>query len=85
MHNNNDVKIVPVHIAIIMDGNGRWAEKRKLPRIMGHREGLKTVRRVITTADDEGVRFLTLYSFSTENWRRTEDEVRFLFTLMEQN
>ena len=85
MHNNNDVRIVPVHIAIIMDGNGRWAEKRKLPRIMGHREGLETVRRVITTADDEGVRFLTLYSFSTENWRRPEEEVRFLFTLMEQN
>jgi len=79
------VNLVPVHTAIIMDGNGRWAEKKKLPRIMGHKEGLKAVRQAIKTADDTGVRHLTLYSFSSENWRRPEAEVRFLFSLMEKN
>jgi len=71
---------VPLHIGIIMDGNGRWAVRRKLPRIAGHEEGLKTVRRVVKAADRCGVKYLTLYSFSTENWNRPEDEVmRFIF------
>jgi undecaprenyl diphosphate synthase len=75
---------VPVHIGIIMDGNGRWAVRRKLPRIAGHEEGLKTVRRVVKAADRCGVKYLTLYSFSTENWNRPEDEVHFLLSLMEK-
>ena len=78
-------ELIPIHIAVIMDGNGRWAEKNKLPRIMGHQEGLKSVRRIIKAADEKGVKFLTLYSFSTENWKRPETEVKFLFTLMEKN
>ncbi len=77
-------EIVPVHVGIIMDGNGRWAVKRKLPRIAGHQEGLKAVRRAVKAADKAGVKYLTLYSFSTENWRRPEEEVKFLFSLMEQ-
>ncbi len=86
MKNKRKVEeIVPVHIGIIMDGNGRWALKRKLPRIAGHKEGLKAVRRIVKAADKYGVKYLTLYSFSTENWKRSEDEVRFLFSLMEQS
>lgn len=75
---------VPVHAAIIMDGNGRWAEKKNLPRIEGHIAGIESVRRVIKTADKCGVKHLTLYSFSTENWKRPTAEVEFLFRLMEQ-
>jgi undecaprenyl diphosphate synthase len=80
-----EVDIIPVHVAIIMDGNGRWAEKRRLARIMGHQEGLKAVRQAITTADDSGVRYLTLYSFSSENWKRPDSEVNFIFHLMKVN
>lgn len=76
--------VVPVHIGIIMDGNGRWAVKRNLPRISGHKEGLEAVRRVVKSADKHGVKYITLYSFSTENWRRPEEEVHFLLSLMEQ-
>lgn len=76
--------IVPVHIGIIMDGNGRWAVKRNLPRISGHKEGLEAVRRVVKSADKHGVKYITLYSFSTENWRRPEEEVHFLLSLIEQ-
>jgi len=75
---------VPGHIAVIMDGNGRWAEKKSLPRIAGHRAGLESVRKVVKTADKYGVKYLTLYSFSTENWKRPRAEVEFLFKLMEQ-
>jgi len=75
-------EFIPVHIAIIMDGNGRWAQKRGLPRIMGHKQGLKAVRQAVKVADDCGVKYLTLYAFSSENWKRPRDEVRFLFTLM---
>ncbi|MCM8761767.1 MAG: isoprenyl transferase [Candidatus Omnitrophica bacterium] len=78
------LKMVPEHIAIIMDGNGRWAKRKGLPRIAGHREGLKAVRAVVKAARKYGVKYLTLYSFSTENWKRPEDEVRFLFHLMEE-
>jgi undecaprenyl diphosphate synthase len=79
------LKIIPVHIGIIMDGNGRWAEKRNLPRIAGHKEGIEAVRRTVKAASKYNVKYLTLYSFSTENWKRPKDEVEFLFTLMEQN
>jgi len=77
-------EFIPVHIAIIMDGNGRWAQKRGLPRIIGHKQGLKAVRQAVKVADDCGVKYLTLYAFSSENWKRPKDEVRFLFTLMAQ-
>lgn len=65
----------PRHVAIIMDGNGRWAKKRGLPRVAGHRAGAEAVRRTLTAAVKNGVEVLTLYAFSSENWRRTEEEV----------
>jgi len=74
----------PPHIAIIMDGNGRWARQRGLPRLVGHREGRKTVRRVTEDCNDLGVRYLTLYTFSTENWQRPVEEVRGLMRLVER-
>lgn len=75
---------VPSHIAIIMDGNGRWAKKRSMPRIAGHHEGMKTVRKITRFACDLGVKVLTLYAFSTENWKRPKTEVDFLMGLPEQ-
>ncbi len=72
---------VPVHVAIIMDGNGRWAEKRGLPRTAGHKEGVKTVKRIVEAASDAGIKYLTLYAFSTENWKRSKEEVNFLLNL----
>ena len=75
---------VPTHIAIIMDGNGRWAKKRSMPRVAGHREGMKTVRKITRCACDLGVKVLTLYAFSTENWKRPKSEVEFLMRLPEQ-
>lgn len=73
---------IPRHVAIIMDGNGRWAAKRDLPRSSGHQAGAEPVRAVITAAKKAGVKFLTLYAFSTENWGRPEDEVKGLFKLL---
>lgn len=73
---------VPRHVAIIMDGNGRWATKRSLPRVAGHRAGAEAVRRTMQAAVDSGVEVLTLYAFSSENWRRSEDEVSDLKGLM---
>ncbi|MGH2317489.1 isoprenyl transferase [Planococcus sp. SE5232] len=75
---------VPAHIAIIMDGNGRWAKKRSLPRVAGHHEGMKTVRKVTKLANELGVSVLTLYAFSTENWKRPKIEVDFLMRLPEE-
>ena len=75
-------KKIPVHIAMIMDGNGRWAKQRGLPRLEGHKAGAETVRRVLNYCRDAGVRFLTLYAFSTENWRRPDDEVNGLMALL---
>ncbi len=72
---------VPVHIAIIMDGNGRWAIKRGLPRTEGHKEGVRTVKRITEAASSQGIKFLTLYAFSTENWKRSKEEVNFLLHL----
>jgi undecaprenyl diphosphate synthase len=72
---------VPRHIAIIMDGNGRWAAKRGLPRVAGHRAGAKAIEEAIASAIESGVRYLTLYSFSTENWTRPRDEVSALMGL----
>jgi undecaprenyl diphosphate synthase len=73
---------VPRHVAIIMDGNGRWAAARRLPRVAGHRAGAQAVRRTIEAAMRAGVRWLTLYAFSSENWRRPEDEVSDLTGLL---
>ena len=73
---------IPKHIAIIMDGNGRWAKKRKLPRTVGHKAGVETIRRVIKEAHILGVKYLTLYAFSTENWKRPDDEVSALMKLL---
>ena len=77
-----DNRIVPAHVGIIMDGNGRWARKRGLPRTSGHKEGLETAKRIVAHASDSGVSCLSLYAFSTENWRRAEDEVNFLMGLI---
>ena len=71
----------PLHVAVIMDGNGRWAQSRGLPRAAGHREGVSTVRRVVTESARLGLRTLTLYSFSSENWKRPADEVAALMLL----
>lgn len=73
---------VPLHVAIIMDGNGRWAAAHGLPRVAGHREGAKAVRRTIEAAVHEGVRYLTLFAFSSENWQRPPDEVQDLTFLL---
>jgi len=74
---------VPAHVAIIMDGNGRWAKQRGLPRLEGHRRGVEAVRTATYAARDLGVKMLTLYAFSVENWRRPEDEVGALMGLLE--
>ena len=73
---------IPRHIAVIMDGNGRWAKERGLPRIAGHREGVESVRDIVEACGQLGVRFLTLYAFSTENWKRPQDEVSLLMRLL---
>lgn len=76
---------LPVHIGIIMDGNGRWAVQRNKHRSLGHREGLNTAKTIVKVASDVGVKYLSLYTFSTENWKRAEDEVAFLMKLISQN
>lgn len=73
---------VPLHVAIIMDGNGRWAQARRRPRVFGHQAGVKTVRRIVEDAADIGIKHLTLYSFSTENWTRPKTEIAALFQLL---
>lgn len=77
----SDMKI-PQHVAIIMDGNGRWAKKRMLPRNMGHVQGAKTVEQICEDADSVGIKYLTVYAFSTENWNRPENEVRAIMKLL---
>ncbi|MFA6313867.1 MAG: polyprenyl diphosphate synthase [Sterolibacterium sp.] len=72
---------IPRHIAIIMDGNGRWAKKRFLPRVAGHKSGVETVRTVIKACNERGIEYLTLFAFSSENWRRPPEEVSFLMSL----
>jgi undecaprenyl diphosphate synthase len=83
MPDDIDRQRVPRHIAIIMDGNGRWARRRGLPRIEGHRQGDTSVGEVIEACRDWGVQYLTLYTFSMENWRRSEEEVQALMLLIE--
>jgi undecaprenyl diphosphate synthase len=72
---------IPRHIAIIMDGNGRWAKKRFLPRVAGHKRGVEAVREVVKACGDLGVEYVTLFAFSSENWRRPAEEVSFLMQL----
>lgn len=79
-----DKNRVPKHVAIIMDGNGRWAQQRGMDRTMGHKEGLEAVRRAIDGASKAGISYLTLYTFSTENWNRPEEEIKALMSLMIQ-
>ncbi len=76
---------LPAHVAVIMDGNGRWATRRGFPRVAGHREGVKAARAIVRAADTLGLRYLTLYAFSTENWSRPEDEVSTLMSLLERS
>lgn len=73
---------IPEHIAIIMDGNGRWAQKRKLPRQIGHKAGVETIRNIVKECNNLGVKYLTLYAFSTENWKRPQEEVSALMNLL---
>jgi undecaprenyl diphosphate synthase len=80
--NQIDTSKLPLHIAIIMDGNGRWAKKKSLPRVVGHEYGVKSVRIVAETAAKLGIKYLTLYTFSTENWNRPAFEVKAIMTLL---
>ena len=75
---------IPEHIAIIMDGNGRWAKKRHLPRLMGHRAGVAAVEKTVKTANTSGIKYLSLYAFSSENWTRPEKEVHGLMLLFKE-
>jgi undecaprenyl diphosphate synthase len=79
-----DFDRLPLHVAVIMDGNGRWAKERNLPRIEGHRAGSKSVREVVETSARLGIRYLTLYAFSKENWKRPRTEVNTLWRLLEE-
>ncbi|MEA2553543.1 MAG: undecaprenyl diphosphate synthase [Fimbriimonadaceae bacterium] len=79
-----DNSSIPPHVAVIMDGNGRWAKKKGLPRLLGHREGYKTLRGILLAASELGIKYLTVYAFSAENWRRPEDEVKGLMSLIEK-
>ena len=77
-----DTNNLPFHVAITMDGNGRWAQQRNLPRTAGHNEGLTAAKNIVKAAADIGIKHLTLYVFSTENWKRTQEEVGFLMNLI---
>jgi undecaprenyl diphosphate synthase len=79
----DEFKKIPTHIAIIMDGNGRWAKSRGLPRVEGHRVGTESVRRLVRACTDFGIKYLTIYAFSTENWARPQEEVTGLMMLLE--
>ena len=83
---NSEEKLrkIPTHVAIIMDGNGRWAKKRNMPRVKGHYEGMQTVKKITKYASKLGIQYLTLYAFSTENWARPKEEVSYLMDLPEK-
>ena len=74
---------IPKHVAIIMDGNGRWAQNKNLPRRKGHKEGVNTLKKIAKAAGEMGIKYLTVYAFSTENWKRPDTEINFLFNLFE--
>jgi undecaprenyl diphosphate synthase len=82
MQNDPESSPPPRHVAIIMDGNGRWAKSRGLPRVVGHRSGAEAVRRTVTAAGELGIRYLTLFGFSSENWKRPPAEIRDLMSLL---
>jgi undecaprenyl diphosphate synthase len=77
-----DYEKLPAHIAIVMDGNGRWAQQRSLPRLAGHNAGMKTLKNIVKASSQIGIKYLTVYAFSTENWKRPEEEVRGIFKLL---
>lgn len=79
---SQDSPTIPTHVAIIMDGNGRYAKRRGLPRIRGHREGLEVAKKIVKAAVKKGIKYVTLYTFSTENWKRTQEEVGYLMSLI---
>ena len=79
-----DPNNIPRHVGIIMDGNGRWAQRRGLPRTMGHRAGADVLKKIVMAADDMGVKALTVYGFSTENWKRPQQEVSLLMNLIRE-
>ncbi|MBM2826479.1 MAG: undecaprenyl diphosphate synthase [Dehalococcoidia bacterium] len=81
---HHGLESVPTHVAIVMDGNGRWAKSRSLPRLAGHQAGTENIRRIVKAFADDGVQYLTLYAFSTENWTRPENEVNGLFHILRQ-
>ena len=78
----HEIDSVPKHVAIIMDGNGRWAEQRGLPRLAGHREGIANAHRIVEILFDYGIKYVTLYVFSTENWKRPKEEVEGIFQIL---
>ena len=82
LNNENAPRPVPAHVAIIMDGNGRWATSRGLPRLSGHEAGTENIRRITTAAGELGVKYLTLWAFSTENWKRPKDEVEGILQIL---
>ena len=82
---NTETSTLPIHIGIIMDGNGRWAKLRNLPRTKGHREGLDVAKQIVKAASDLGIKFVTLNTFSTENWKITQEEVGYLMTLIKKH
>ena len=79
---SSGLKTLPTHVAIIMDGNGRWAKKRLMNRVRGHEQGSDTVRSIVRSSREIGIKILTLYAFSTENWARPESEVKALMGLL---
>lgn len=81
---NNIKKVLPSHIAIIMDGNRRWAQVKNLPSMFGHREGVQALKKITRYASDIGIKYLTVYAFSTENWNRKKDEIDFLMYLIQE-
>ena len=82
--NELDMDKIPQHVALIMDGNGRWAVSRNLPRTMGHKAGVETLRRIIVEGNKLGIKYMTFYAFSTENWKRPKDEVNAIMKLLVQ-
>ncbi len=75
-------ELMPVHVAIIMDGNGRWAKRKGVPRVAGHRAGMESMKKIVDYSDKLGIRYLTVYAFSTENWKRSVEEVSGIFKLL---
>lgn len=75
-------KKLPEHVGIIMDGNGRWAKKRMMPRVFGHNQGMTSMQDIVRKASNMGIKYLTVYAFSTENWKRTEEEIKGIFSLL---